>query len=37
MPTEFDRKLHSEILNLFQYVQRLREEIGWLTCRHERL
>ncbi len=31
MPAETDQKLRSEILNLFQYVQRLREEIGRLT------
>ena len=31
MPTETDQKLRSEILNLFQYVQRLREEIGCIV------
>ncbi len=31
MPTETDQKLRSEILNLFQSVQRLREEIGCIV------
>ena len=28
MPAEIDQKLRSEIFNLFQHIQRLREEIG---------
>ena len=35
MVTELDRKLRSEILNLFQYVERLREEIGCLIQQPE--
>ncbi len=31
MPAEAGQKVRSETLNLFQYVQRLREEIGRLT------
>jgi chemotaxis protein CheZ len=31
MPTETDQNLRSEILNLFQYVQLLREEIGCIV------
>ena len=35
MPAETDQKLRSEILNLFQYVQRLREEIGRIAQQPE--
>ena len=35
MATELDPKLRSEILNLFQYVQRLREEIGRIAQKPE--
>jgi chemotaxis protein CheZ len=31
MPAETDQELRSEILNLIQYVQRLREEIGCIV------
>ncbi len=31
MPTETDQILRSEILNLLQYLQRLREEIGCIV------
>jgi chemotaxis protein CheZ len=35
MAVETDQKLRSEILNLFQYVQRLREEIGRIAQQPE--
>jgi chemotaxis protein CheZ len=35
MATELDPKLRSEILNLFHYVQRLREEIGRIAQQPE--
>ncbi len=35
MQTETNQKLRSEILNLFQYVQRLREEIGRIAQQPE--
>ena len=35
MPAKVDPKLRSEILNLFQYVRRLREEIGCLAQQPE--
>ena len=35
MAAETDQKLRSEILNLFQYVQRLREEIGRIAQQHQ--
>jgi chemotaxis protein CheZ len=35
MPADTNQKLRSEVLNLFQYVQRLREEIGRIAQQPE--
>ena len=35
MSSEIDPKLRSEIINLFQYVQRLRKEIASITKRDD--